>query len=296
MEKNILMPIIQELNWDNAFSSDASSRAVNLLETGHVLFFKELPFLLFPEENKFLSPLYASRQAKNISYNPHTDKLQCGACSTSDYLALKNMLQRFLRQAENVVKQVLAPYASTLQIGRTSFRPVEISGRIPRSYRQDDSRLHVDAFPATPTQGKRILRLFTNINPHQQDRLWRVGEDFHRVVQQFLPNVRRWHPGWARLLKMLRITKSYRTPYDHIMLHIHDQMKADLTYQKNAEQCEVRFPAQSSWIVQTDHVSHAAIAGQHVLEQTFYLSVDSMVNPELSPLRVLEKNWETCLT
>ena len=179
--------------------------------------------------------------------------------------------------------------AAAIQLGRTSFRPVEISGR-PSSYRKDDTRLHVDAFPATPNQGRRILRVFTNINPEAQARHWRVGEPFSEVVARFLPSVSQQWPGSAALLKWLRLTKSKRSAYDHLMLQIHDKMKADLSYQKTASQQNIHFSPGSSWIVQTDHVSHAAMAGQHVLEQTFYLPVAAMVNPALSPLRVLEKS------
>jgi hypothetical protein len=39
----------------------------------------------------------------------------------------------------------------------------------------------------------------------------------------------------------------------------------------------------------TDQVSHAAMAGQYQLEQTFLLPVDAMRAPEGSPLRVLER-------
>jgi hypothetical protein len=36
-------------------------------------------------------------------------------------------------------------------------------------------------------------------------------------------------------------------------------------------------------------VSHAALSGQHVLEQTFYIPVSSMLDPTQSPLHTLEK-------
>jgi hypothetical protein len=39
----------------------------------------------------------------------------------------------------------------------------------------------------------------------------------------------------------------------------------------------------------TDQVSHAAMAGQYQLEQTFLLPVDAMGEPQRSPLRILER-------
>ena len=47
---------------------------------------------------------------------------------------------------------------------RASFRPAEIAGR-QTSWRKDDTRLHIDSFPASPVQGRRILRVFSNVNP-----------------------------------------------------------------------------------------------------------------------------------
>ena len=39
----------------------------------------------------------------------------------------------------------------------------------------------------------------------------------------------------------------------------------------------------------TDEVSHAAMAGQYQLEQTFLLPLAAMHDPARSPLRVLER-------
>ena len=73
-------------------------------------------------------------------------------------------------------------------------------------------------------------------------------------------------------------------------------MKADDTYQKKADQQEIRFSAGSTWIVQTDNVSHAAMQGQYVLEQTYYLPVNAMQDESKSPLRILEKILQQKLT
>ena len=51
----------------------------------------------------------------------------------------------------------------------------------------------------------------------------------------------------------------------------------------------VEFPPGSTWMVFTDQVSHAAMSGQHALEQTFTLEVDGMAEPEHAPVRVLER-------
>jgi hypothetical protein len=96
-------------------------------------------------------------------------------------------------------------------------------------------------------------------------------------------------PGSATLLRLFRITKSQRSRYDALMLQLHDRMKADSTYQRDAPQTRLEFPSGTTWMAFTDQVSHAAMAGQYQLEQTFLLPVDAMIDEQRSPLRVLER-------
>src|SRR5262249_54168351 len=96
-------------------------------------------------------------------------------------------------------------------------------------------------------------------------------------------------PGVLPLLPVLKITRGRRTLYDHYMLGLHDAMKADQHYQNSVPQTEISLGAGTAWACFTDSVAHAAMSGQHAFEQTFYLPVDAMRNPELSPLRVLER-------
>jgi len=74
-----------------------------------------------------------------------------------------------------------------------------------------------------------------------------------------------------------------------MMLQLHDLMKGDTAYQAAAPQATVDFPPGSTWLAFTDQVSHAAMAGQYQLEQTFLLPIEAMRSPERSPLRVLER-------
>ena len=186
-------------------------------------------------------------------------------------------------------------YESSITQARTSFRPVEILGRAT-SWRKDDTRLHVDSSPSSPVQDKRILRIFCNVNPDGRGRYWRLGESFPSVAARYLPSLS--PPAWgsSQFLRLCRITKSRRSAYDHFMLQLHDRMKADSDYQSGANQSTYDFPAGSTWIAFTDQVSHAAMTGQHLFEQTFYLPVASMMDPSRSPLRVLERLTGQTLT
>lgn len=289
------MDFLEEINsqdWKREFSAEQQQQSMRALENGMILFFPQLNFELSPQEATLLSPQFSDGKNKNISFSQDKDLLQGTSCTGEQQVLLKQMMKRFVLHSYHLIKQLLPSYHAAILLGRTSFRPVEIAGRVAPSYRKDDTRLHIDAFPASPNQGKRILRIFSNINPHQADRLWHIGEPFEEVAKQFLPTVRRSWPGRSWLLKTLKLTRGVCTEYDYTMLQIHNNMKADLAYQKKAKQAEMRFPTGSTWMVQTDHVSHAALAGQHVLEQTFYLPVAAMNDQALSPLRVLERLTE----
>ena len=273
-------------DWKSQFQEHEQKTALTDLESGKILYCPQLSFKLHPEEQPLFAP-YCTGKTKNISFNPNTDTLRGIKTNQKHQLQLKIMLARFSQHATHFMKALFPHYVSTLNIGRTSYRPVQIKNR-KTSPRKDDSRLHVDAFPASPNQGKRILRLFCNINPYGEHRVWRVGEAFPSVAQQFLPKISKPLPGSAKFLYWTGLTKSIRSHYDHIMLQIHDRMKLDIDYQKRVEYTELRFPPGSSWIVSTDQVSHAAISGQYILEQTFYLPVTAMKNPETAPLHILE--------
>src|SRR3990167_10237570 len=282
--------------WNESFPHAVQKQEIDHLENGRILYFPKLSFTLLPEETSLLSPEYADPHSKNISYQPDINKLW-GVQHLSDeqHLQLKLMMDRFSNQTHGLVQQLLPLYIKDLILGRASFRPIQISHR-KTSYRKDDKRLHVDAFPSAPNQGKLILRVFCNINPHGEDRVWRIGESFEKVAQQFIPHISKPFPVSFAFLRFLKITKSYRTLYDHYMLHMHNRMKADEQNQQKAIQSEVHFPAGSTWIVQTDHVSHAAIQGQYTLEQTFYLPVHAMHDESRAPLRILEQILQQKLT
>lgn len=275
-------------NWQKNFSDDEQKNAIEFLENGGILYFPQLPFLLEEQEKKLLSLHSVDPTSKNISFNPVTEELRGLNDTFYEKQLLFNFMQRYYSSALLLTNNLLAHYMANLKQGKTSFRPVEVKGRVS-SYRKDDTRLHVDAFPSNPNQGQRILRVFTNINPNGQDRVWRVGEPFEKVAQRFASRIYRPIPGSSYFLQKLGITKSKRTLYDHYMLNIHNKMKADEQYQHSVAQTEVHFPPGSSWIVMTDVVSHAAMSGQHVLEQTFYLPVTGMQNAQRSPLQVLER-------
>jgi hypothetical protein len=283
-----ILETLDVLDWQGPVHTNTPGSPIAALEDGKVLYFPRLAFEMAQEERRFLSPAFADVRAKNVSFDANIGVLKHAVGSATDLTAIMAMLRRYEGHALALLRLLLPQYSDALEIGRTSFRPAEIAGR-HLSAKKDDTRLHVDAFPSTPTGGKRILRVFTNVNPDGQGREWRLGASFEEVARTFVARAQGYSPLKAALLKSFGATKSYRTAYDHVMLKIHDSMKADEAYQREIEQNAFSFPSGSTWIVYTDKVSHAAMGGQHLFEQTFYLPVNAMVDPAKAPLRILER-------
>jgi hypothetical protein len=273
--------------WTGAPPDLTQAGAAAALESGELLFLPDLEFEIGPLERPLFSPAIVSA-AKNISFDPRSGSLRGTALDGPDATPLRDLVSRFSSLATGFVGHLLPAYRDRIELGRTSFRPVEVAGRAS-SWRKDDTRLHIDSFPASPVQGRRILRVFTNVNPHGRPRIWRLGEDFESVAQRFAPALRLPLPGSGTLLRLFRLTRSRRSPYDALMLQLHDRMKADTDYQARAPQTKVEFPPGSTWMAFTDQVSHAAMAGQYQLEQTFLVPVVAMLDDLRSPLRILER-------
>lgn len=277
-------------HWHEQFSFEQQQTAIHALEQGQIVLLPNLNFILDTNELTYLDPNTVSGKTKNISYDIRTQQMKGYHPQLKNPAQLKVLLNRYADYSRCLVELLFPHYTTYLIQARTSLRPVEIAGRKPASYRKDDTRLHVDAFPSNPNQGQRLLRVFTNINVQGKPRVWRVGEPFLDVVKRFLPIVPKPLPKAIRkLMQATKITKSYRTDYDHYMLHIHDLMKADLDYQTEVAQQTIEIMPGMTWIVYTDQVSHAAMSGQHMLEQTFILPIQAMQSPEMAPKCQLEK-------
>jgi 3-deoxy-D-manno-oct-2-ulosonic acid (Kdo) hydroxylase len=268
------------------FESQTGAEA--LLEAGDVLWLRDSFFAVDAAERPLLTPSILAGANKNVSYDSTTGRVSGASAAGESGERLRGMLARFSDEAGAFVRRACPAYADRLRRGRTSFRPVEIAGR-ESSWRKDDTRLHVDSFPATPVQGRRILRVFANVNPQGRPRSWRVGEDFDALAARYEPKLRLPMLGAAVVLRALRLTKTRRTAYDALMLQLHDRMKEDAAYQAAAPQRSFDFPPGSAWMAFTDQVSHAAMSGQYQLEQTFLLPVDAMLDERQSPLRILER-------
>jgi hypothetical protein len=272
-------------SWTDGPAPAQSIAAV--LEEGRVVFLPSLAFSVHASERDIFSPAILS-SSKNTSYDPATDRVGGTSLGGVPRDQLRAVLSRFSAAAAALVDQLLPEYRGRIVRRRASFRPAEIEGR-QTSWRKDDTRLHLDAFPTSPTHGDRILRVFSNVNPEGRPRTWRVGEDAGQVIERFASSLRMPFPAAGVVLAALRLTKSPRTAYDSLMLQLHDRMKQDQRFQEQSSQERIDLPAGSTWLTFTDQVSHAAMAGQYQFEQTFLLPVTAMLDDSRSPLRLLER-------
>ncbi len=256
------------------------------LENGKIVFLPSDGFFLEIHEQSLLNEKILAPKEKNISYQYNKKKLS-GVSKNylktpiAEYTAL--MMHRYTEYALDLISQLFPNYRNHLKIGRTCFGPPQIKNQ-QLSLLNDDTKLHIDAFSSSPVQGQRILTVFTNINPHQKPRVWHVGESFESVLNQFESSLQPYNPWKSHLMNIFGFTQSKRTAYDHFMLQLHDNMKLNQKYQNEVDKCTIEFPSESTWIVYTDQVSHAALDGQYLLEQTFYLPIEAMEDKANSPL------------
>jgi hypothetical protein len=257
------------------------------LETEGIVLLPGQPFALRREEVDLVSPRWSDGRAKNISFAPGGE-VRGAAADEVTQQSLANLMSRYRDWASGLVAEKAPRYQGWLEPGRTSLRTRDVAEGAA-SRRKDDRRLHVDAFASQPTGGKRILRVFTNVNPLGEERLWRVGEAFEAHAARWAHRLRRPWLGEAWVLRRLGVTRATRTAYDTMMLGLHDAAKLDDAYQLDAPWRNVVLPAGASWIAYTDSTVHAAVRGRFMLEQTFYLPLEAMAAPETSPARILER-------
>ena len=194
---------------------------------------------------------------------------------------LEAAMARYGKWAENVIAQLFPSYQEVLERKRVTYRP------FPRNSTQS---LHIDSSYGYPTQGRGMLRIFSNINPANRPRIWQLGEPFEPFVRRFLPSVRLSKPSWvSSILARLGIVDGTKTKCDQYVAALRALGIRDKEYQRTAPREIMEFPSGASWIAITDLVLHGAMSGQHSLDRTFYLPVEAMNEPSRSSLRILER-------
>lgn len=278
-------------------AGERSRHYCGLLEQGEILLLSDvtdrLPITPELHDVMFGSEHVNTSVHKNVSFRPATGEMRgfkgTGEKALRDFLGWYSLaLQRFLNN-------FLSPYAGKYTVDFASFRPIQAQGRNMPLHKRDDL-LHFDAFPSRPTHGGRILRVFANLNP-TEPRVWEIGEPFHITAPRFVddPSLRAtlntspFRKLSDATLAAVGVTKGKRSAYDRFMLRFHDLLKEDNRYQSTTLKRRVEIPPRSAWLVYTDGVPHAVLSGKYALEQTFIVSPEAQVAPEVTPIHVLER-------
>jgi hypothetical protein len=304
-----LVTIPLESLTDGRPASEEQARAwCAQLEAGDILYFPQTPIAIPQDDLAFLLGQQQTDSSlhKNIAYKPNIDKLSGVDTKTADAAAVARLQGIMRNYSQAVVKFLtgfLSPYRANWALDYASFRPQEEQGR-DLSLRKRNDLLHTDAFPTRPTHGARILRFFNNIHP-TRTRDWVVGDPFAKMVHKFAPKEIAPEPDSAasKAAKSLgravglgaAIPSLKRSPYDDFMMRFHNFLKENPRFQSESPKYPWNFPAGSSWMVYTDTVPHAVLAGQYALEQTFLVAPEALVAPDISPLKVLESIAGTTL-
>jgi len=292
------------VNVEESFPSDGSLAIERAryysaeLESGHIVLFPKSPNLIPKEDIDWLlgRKQSTSNYHKNIAYRPAEDRITgLDASEQQSTDDLRRILACFSSRCAEFLSHFLSPYAGKWNLDYASFRPIEEKGRAARLRARNDL-LHFDSFPTRPTNGSRILRFFVNINP-AESRVWLTSQTFEAFGPRFaragnlLASVggNAFTRGLRSVTRTLKLPFGRRPPYDEFMYRCHNAMKEDARFQEDTPKCRWEFPPGSAWMVFTDCVSHAVLAGQYALEQTFLIPQSALVKPECSPLSVLEK-------
>ncbi len=294
-----------KLHYASAAASEAGASEPadyrQVLERGDILFFPGGGFDIPAAVRTALMGATQDARAihKNISYKPGLDRVS-GLVDKAEAATVLPAMREYSRCALEFMARILPDYARAWKVDYASFRSIEEKGRaLPQNKRND--LLHVDAFPTRPVFGDLILRCFTNVNP-EQSREWITSDPFAALGPDFAKSagLESYANASASTLHKLRrsLTRTLshaglpvvdRSPYDAFMLHFHDWLKGNSAYQANCPKYRFVLPPGSTWLVFTDMVPHAVLAGRLAMEQTVIVSRRSLANPLRAPSAILER-------
>lgn len=273
-------------------SHSVRAEAIEVVESGRILLLRNVGFELTARERELIldkeviMPGQTERDSRTgrptLIFDPERGKFERTKIQGGARREVEAMMQGFTAWADGIISTLFPSYHPALERERATYRPC---------VRSTPQGMHIDTSYKYPSQGRGMLRIFCNINPNGQPRVWQIGEPFEPFVSRFLPSTSRfntWRDWVLHRLGGARVRRT-RTAYDRLVADIRRLAKSDEQYQSTAPRQLVEFPVGSSWIALTDLSVHGAISGQHSLDQTFFLPVSAMQEPERSSLRILER-------
>lgn len=278
-------------------TTGAADVPAEALERGELVHLATCPFPLPPAgQLDFLRRQQAAAFGhKDVCYDPARRKL-AGAKSAhpSEVRRVADVLSQFSAAACDWLKRVLASYAPGVSPDRVTLRTEEEATRMLRLTARNDL-LHIDNFPTRPTGGRRILRLYVNINP-TDPHVWATSERFPELLRRYAARhavpartSAEWRATAPSVVRFVTRRGSTRSTYDAWMLRLHHFLKEDEEFQTQAARHLWTFGPWSMWLLFSDGVAHAHMRGRFSLEHSFFVPFECLTRPNEAPLAWLER-------
>lgn len=267
------------------------------LERGELIIFPSASFALPQgDELALLFELKRTALSKNISFDPATQRVSGFVVEgRAQHEPLVHIFAAFSRSITEWLAALLPSYSTAWALDRATFHCEEEATRRLRLTARNDL-LHVDAFPNRPTQGRRILRVYVNVNP-TEPRVWVTSDPFAKLLERYgqaagLPG--RQRSGWLEqfgedFLGIFRPGKRRRSAYDLFMLRFHNFLKHNEEFQERAPKRLCSFAPGNVWLAMTDACSHAVLRGRYALEHSYFVPQTVLALPDEAPVALVER-------
>ncbi|MEJ1970354.1 MAG: Kdo hydroxylase family protein [Rhizomicrobium sp.] len=227
--------------WAGPYDDSTRTAAQDALESGKVLYFPKLPFVVGNSENVLLTDALSNGRAKNISRDPD-GRIQGDAAAPGESALLSAMMARFAERARVAGAGPVPRLHGGDRAGPHLLSPGRDRRALLQPPRNDDKRLHVDAFRRGRSAGAHPAVVFANIHP--------MGGGSRlacrRAVRGRGPQVPvQGTPAAAAGALAVRKAGCHprrRSAYDYLMLGLHDGAKLDAAYQRDAPQIAFGLP------------------------------------------------------
>lgn len=278
-------------------STNENKPLADRLENSEIVCFPICPFALpAGADLQFLLDQRVGGSARHIVYEPASAEIHHAACSErTDLARLADLMEEFRRQATGWLGGILGSYAPAWQLGTATLRPEEEATRRLR-FSQREDLLHIDPFPDGASRGRRLLRLFVNLNP-TEPRVWATSDGLVRLLERFgdeLGTPFQEHSSWAwqvrqGVLGLLDARQRGRSAADEFLVRLEGFLKANDHFQERGPKRFWHFAPGSAWLAMTDGLSHAVLRGRHALEMSLFIDPVTLALPELAPTRIVEQ-------
>jgi len=266
------------------------------LEQNELQVLTDCPFSLPDDDDRafLFSQQSISRGSKDISFDPCNGRLTgLRLLDQHSRTRLAGILAKFSAGVTDWLQNCIPEYASGLSRDRVSLRTREEATRVSRLVARNDL-LHIDHFPTRPSFGRRIVRVYVNIDP-TDSHIWSVSERFPELLARFAAKnripartIEQWVAPTQSMVRLFKGKKANRSAYDAWMLRLHDFLKENQGFQTKAARKVHTFEPGTMWALFADGLAHAQLRGRYALEHSFFVDSSCLVNPQVSPVTLLE--------